>query len=64
MTLGIQILKNIKLLHTKIYSNIEYQDEIFIKSSAQKVMSYYGFGRRFHDLQYFEVNFLLLLHIP
>ena len=43
------------------FSNIEYQDAILkniIKHIAQKVMAKFGFGYIFHDLKYFEVDFL------
>ena len=42
------------------YSSVEYQDEIFkriIKSNVQKQMLKFGFGRKFHDLNYFEFFF-------
>ena len=41
------------------YSNVENQVEIFNTyhySDAQKQMVECGFGRRFHDLNYFEVR--------
>ena len=45
------------------YSNVEYQVEIFkliIKSDAQKQMVEFSFGRRFHDLNYFEVGIFFI----
>ena len=43
------------------YSNIRVLIKMFktfhYKSDAHKIMTKYGFGRRFHDLQYFEVGF-------
>ena len=47
------------------YSNVENQTEIFnniIKSDAQKQMVEFGFGREFHDLNYFEAR--IFFHIP
>ena len=41
------------------YLNIKILEEIFkfnIKNTAQKVMTNFDFGRRFHDLKYFEVG--------
>jgi hypothetical protein len=32
--------------------------KLIIKSDTQKVMTKYGIGRRFHDLEYFEVGFV------
>ena len=37
------------------YSNVKYQAEIF-NSKHQKQMIEYGFGHRFHDLNYIEVE--------
>jgi hypothetical protein len=42
------------------YSNVECQYEIFkllIKSNTQKQMLNSNFGREFHDLKYFELDF-------
>ena len=36
--------------------------KLIIKSNAHMVMAKFGFGRRFHDLKYFEVGFFS--HIP
>ena len=47
------------------HSNVENQVEIlntYIRSDTQKQMVEYGFGRSFHDLNYFEVgNFSMCL---
>lgn len=43
------------------YSDLEYQDGIFklvIKGRTQKQMTRFGFGRTFHDLNYFELGFM------
>ena len=34
--------------------------KIIIKSDAQKQMIEFGFGRRFHDLNYFEVGIVFI----
>ena len=49
VVLSIQI-KNIKMRSSKL----------ILKSIAQKVMSKFGFARRFHDLKYFEVGFFFI----
>ena len=43
---------------------MEYQVEtskVIIKSDAQKWMVEFGFGRRFHDLKYFEVGVIFCI---
>jgi hypothetical protein len=50
VVLGTQIL-NIRLRSSKL----------IMKNIAQKVVATFGFGRRFHDLIYFEVG---CFHIP
>jgi hypothetical protein len=36
--------------------------KLIIESSVQKQMARFGFGRKFHDLDYFEIDFFF--HIP
>ena len=31
-----------------------------MKSTTQRVMAKFGFGRRFHDIKYFEVGFIFM----
>ena len=33
---------------------------LIVKNIAQKVRAKFGFGRRFHDVKYFEVGFSLI----
>ena len=50
-------------VHTGLYccakhSNLEYQDRVsilIIKNNA-KIMAIFGFGHKFHDLNYFEYD--------
>ena len=34
--------------------------KLIIKSDVEKAMAKYGFGRKFHDLKYFEVGFFFV----
>ena len=49
---------SIVVLGTQIYNMKMKSSKLVIKSIiAEKVMAKFGFGRRFHDLKYFEVEF-------
>ena len=51
-------------LHGTLYCCVRYSNIIYIKviiiSIAQRVLVKYGFGRRFHDLKYFEVRIFFI----
>ena len=51
------VMLNTQMLKTKLRSSI-----LIIKSDAQKQMVESGFGCRFHDVKYFEVE--IFFHIP
>ena len=51
----------IVLLSTQMW-NIEMRSsKLIIKSNAQKQMARFGFGRKYHDLNYFELEFFTFL---
>ena len=50
----------ILVLGTEIQNIKIWSIKLIIKSIAQKVMAKYGFGRRFHDLEYFKVTFCFI----
>ena len=50
------------VLNTQMYEIKLRSSILIIKSGAQKQMIEFEFGRRFHDLNYFEVGFFF--HIP
>ena len=51
------VVLNTRMKKMKLGSSI-----LIIKSDAQKQMIEFGFGRRFHDLNYFAVG--IFFHIP
>ena len=51
-------IQKIEMSHIKMRPS-----KLIIKSTTQKVMVKSSFGRRFHDLKYFEVGFFIFIFL-
>ena len=49
------------VLSTQMWSTKMRSSKFITKSNAQKQMARFGFGCKFHDLNYFELDYLQIL---
>ena len=49
------------VLSTQMWSTKMRSSNFITKSNAQKQMARFGFGCKFHDLNYFELDYLQIL---
>ena len=55
-------LPSIVVLDTQTQNTKMRFSKLIIENIAQKAMAKFGFGRRLHDFEYFEVGYFLHTH--